>query len=57
MQGPPLVIINGYGPHSGRAVEERETFYEEIQNRYRKIGRGKEILAVLERKIPWEKGM
>ena len=46
IQGPPLVILNGYGPHSGRAIEEREEFYEQIKKRYTKIGRGKEILAI-----------
>ena len=41
IHGPPLVLLNGYAPQSGRAIEEKEKFYEEISKRYKKLGRGK----------------
>ena len=37
IEGPPLVIINGYAPHEGRVIEEKETFYKELEARCSKI--------------------
>ena len=37
MSGPPLVIVGIYAPHTGRPIEEKESFYNYLNSRLDEI--------------------